>query len=570
MRGHLPSSAPGAVIRTLLVSPQQRGAYATIGDALAAATDDSVIAVAPGTYAEAIFVTGKRLKLVSSDPSGGAVTLDASAIPYPAVSARNATLTIEGFTLVAADAPVVTARGTQLALHACDLTARFGPGVDLAGGSIDLRKCTITGAQYGVVVEDAPGTIDDCQISEVAEDGIIVRIGADPVITATVVRGCGRRGVYVYQFGKPTLEGCEVTQTGDAGVVVAHQSSPTIRRCKIHDTQGVGVSVARGCGGAIEECQIENTGVPAVDIAEGATTTLVTARPDAPPLTIGDGAPAAGGDAAAVEALLGELETMVGLAGVKDEVRALIDEIQVNEWRRSAGLSVGAMSHHLVFAGAPGTGKTTVARIYGKLLAALGVLPKGAFKEVSRRDLVGQYLGHTAEKTSAAFEEARGGVLFIDEAYTLSRTMGSGGDFGQESIDTLVKLMEDHRHEIAVIAAGYTAEMDEFISANPGLASRFTKTIVFENYSPEELVRIVRRMCAADDYVLGDDVEPVLLRHFAAVERDANFGNARDARKLFESVRKAQAQRLRVLGRRPSLDELRILQLADLEAVVTA
>jgi len=224
----------------------------------------------------------------------------------------------------------------------------------------------------------------------------------------------------------------------------------------------------------------------------------------------------------------------------------------------------------VIFAGAPGTGKTTVARLYGKLLAALGVLPEGAFKEGSRRDLVGQSLGHTAEKTSAAFEEARGGVLFIDEAYTLSRSMGSGGDFGQESIDTLVKLMEDHRHEIAVIAAGYTHEMTDFLATNPGLASRFSKTVVFENYSPEELVRIVRRMCAADDYLLGPDLEAALLRHFSGIERDANFGNAREARKLFEGVRKAQAQRLRTLGRRPSLDELRMLQHADLAAVIEA
>ncbi|GAA0726658.1 hypothetical protein GCM10010199_38430 [Dactylosporangium roseum] len=526
-----------------------------------------MIAVAPGTYAEAIYLTGKRVRLVSAEPRS-TVTLDASMLPHPTVSVRDGALALEGFVLRAGDAPVISARHTRLSLASCELSAGFGPGVDLAGGSIEMRKCTVTGAQYGIVVEDAPGTIDGCQIDDVAEDGIIVRIGADPVITGTVVRGCGRRGIYVYQFGKPTIEGCEVAQTGDAGIVVAHQSTPAIRRCWVHDTQGVGVSFARGCAGAVEECRIENTGVPALDIADGATPTVITARPDAPPLTIGDASPSAGGDAEAVEQLLAELDSMVGLAGVKDEVRALIDEIQVNEWRRSAGLAVGGMSHHLVFAGAPGTGKTTVARVYGKLLAALGVLPKGAFKEVSRRDLVGQYLGHTAEKTSAAFEEARGGVLFIDEAYTLSRSMGSGGDFGQESIDTLVKLMEDHRHEIAVIAAGYTGEMDEFISANPGLASRFTKTIVFENYSPEELVRIVRRMCAEDDYVLGGQVEAALLRHFAAIERDANFGNARDARKLFESVRKAQAQRLRVLGRRPSLDELRTLELADVEAVV--
>ncbi len=552
--------------RTLLVSPAQRGAYATIGDALAAATDDSVIAVAPGTYLEAIYLTNKRVRLVAAEP-GGAVTLDATRMPHPTVSCRDATLTIEGFALRSGDAPVVTARGTQLALSGCDLAARFGPGIDVTGGRVELRKCTIAGAQYGIVVEDASGIVDDCHISDVAEDGIILRIGADPVITASSVRGCGRRGVYIYQFGRPTLEGCEVTQAGDAGIAVAHQSSPTIRRCWVHDTQGVGLSFARGCAGSVEECRVENTAEPALDIADGATTTVVAAAPDAPPLNLGDAGPTAGGDAAAVEALLNELNSMVGLTGVKGEVRALIDEIQVNEWRRSAGLSVGGMSHHLIFAGAPGTGKTTVARLYGKLLAALGVLPKGAFKEVSRRDLVGQYLGHTAEKTSAAFEEARGGVLFIDEAYTLSRSMGSGGDFGQESIDTLVKLMEDHRHEIAVIAAGYTDEMNEFLSANPGLASRFSKSIVFENYSPEELVRIVQRMCAADDYVLGPQVEQALLIHFSTIERDANFGNAREARKLFEGVRKAQAQRLRILGRRPSLDELRLIEKSDIDAI---
>ena len=204
-----------------------------------------------------------------------------------------------------------------------------------------------------------------------------------------------------------------------------------------------------------------------------------------------------------------------------------------------------------------------MARIYGGLLAALGVLPKGQFTEVARRDLVGQYIGHTAEKTASVFADALGGVLFIDEAYALSRG-GVGGDFGQEAIDTLVKLMEDHRHEIAVIVAGYTAEMDGFLDANPGLASRFGHTIAFENYAAAELSRIVLGMVAANEYDLdAAAVVPVLDEHFATARTAANFGNGRDARLVFERIRTSQAMRLRRCGAVPDLAALRRIELAD-------
>jgi hypothetical protein len=201
--------------------------------------------------------------------------------------------------------------------------------------------------------------------------------------------------------------------------------------------------------------------------------------------------------------------------------------------------------------------------LYGKLLKALGVLPHGSFTEVSRRDLVGQYIGHTAEKTAQVFEKSLGGVLFIDEAYTLSRSAGSGGDFGQEAIDALVKLMEDHRDEIAIIVAGYTGEMNDFLDANPGLASRFSKTIEFENYSADELLLITSRMVEGGDYHLDPAAAPPLTAYFDRIAGTPNFGNAREARRLVESIRKAQSQRLRRLGRLPTTEELRHLSSDD-------
>jgi SpoVK/Ycf46/Vps4 family AAA+-type ATPase len=309
------------------------------------------------------------------------------------------------------------------------------------------------------------------------------------------------------------------------------------------------------------------TGFEPVRVDPSAQATVTLSESDGLPKA-GVVAAATAQDAAEVERLLTELDSMIGLAGVKAEVRALIDEIQVNEWRRSAGLSVGMVSHHLIFTGAPGTGKTTVARIYGQLLKALGVLPNGRFREVSRRDLVGQYIGHTAEKTTSVFEDAMGGVLFIDEAYTLARAGGAAADFGQEAIDTLVKLMEDHRDQVAVIVAGYTKEMSDFLDANSGLASRFAKTMEFENYGPDELVRIADRIARNDDYVFAAGLSAALHQHFSLLERDRNFGNAREARKLLEGMRKAQSGRLRAMGRMPSRDDLRTLMLDDLRAVV--
>jgi hypothetical protein len=541
--------------RTLLVAPGRHGAYPTIGDALGNAPDGGVIAVATGTYAETFELEDRRLTIRAHE--GGEVVLDGTGGDWPVLTVRGGALVLHGLTL-RSGAAAVQAEDVELTVERCTLSAAVGPAIAVRGcRRFTVNRCTVDGAEQGIVVESSSGRVDETKVSNVSGDGVVIGLGADPELRNCVIADCGQRGIYVYQYARPVIETCDVARTGHDGIAVAQQSRPEVRKCKVHDVGGVGISFAAGCAGAIDECHVDNSAPPGILVADGASPTVT--EPARRAVSSGD---------AGVDDLLADLDAMVGLPGVKSEVHAVVDEIQVNEWRRRAGLSVGTVSHHLIFAGAPGTGKTTVARTYGKLLKSLGVLSKGQFREVSRRDLVGQYIGHTAEKTSVVFEESLGGVLFIDEAYTLSRQAGSGGDFGQEAIDTMVKLMEDHRDEVAVIA-GYTGEMREFLDANPGLASRFSKTIEFENYSPDDLVQIIDRMVTAGDYLLEKEAAPTLLRYFARIADDPNFGNARDARRLFEGMRKVQSQRLRLLGRMPDTTELRTLTTGDVLAVTS-
>jgi parallel beta-helix repeat protein len=554
------------MVHILTVSPDRAGACPTITDALEIAPDDAVISIEPGVYLESLRLHGRRVKLVAAGEAGS-VTVDGRATGRPTVACTGGETVLQGLVLRGADYPAVDVAAGQLRIEKCEVSTGYAAAVSIRDGArLEAVEMTVTGGQHGLVISDAGGTFEQCEIRDVTDDGIIVRLGADPTIRNCTVTNCGFRGVYAYQAARPTIERCDISGTGDAGIVVALRSDPTIVDTWVHDTRGVGIAVGRGCGGTVDGCRTERTAPPGIQLDEGATTTVREAERTAhqPKVGVSAAGGAVGQDADKVDELLADLDSMIGLAGVKAEVRSLIDEIQVNDWRRSAGLSVGAVSHHLIFTGAPGTGKTTVARLYGQLLKALGVLPNGQFREVSRRDLVGQYIGHTAEKTSSVFTEALGGVLFIDEAYTLSRAGGAGGDFGQEAIDTLVKLMEDHRDQVAVIVAGYTTEMVAFLDANSGLASRFAKKLEFENYSPDQLVDIVNRIARNDEYILAGGLEDGLLEWFGQIDRDQNFGNAREARKLLEGMRKAQSGRLRSLGRMPSRDDLRTLMLDDL------
>jgi len=243
-----------------------------------------------------------------------------------------------------------------------------------------------------------------------------------------------------------------------------------------------------------------------------------------------------------LESALNELGFLIGLESVKREVRKLVNLIQVSQMRERAGLKLAPTSLHLVFAGAPGTGKTTVARLIGAIYKALGLLNKGHLVEVDRSGLVGGYVGHTAIKTKEVIESALGGVLFIDEAYSL--TSQSDNDFGGEAIETLLKYMEDYRDQLVVIAAGYSEEMEEFLASNPGLDSRFKTKITFENYSVTELTKMFENLVVENDYHVAEGTIQVIRDILDAAKDDEKFANGRTVRNLFEKLLMIHADRV--------------------------
>lgn len=247
-----------------------------------------------------------------------------------------------------------------------------------------------------------------------------------------------------------------------------------------------------------------------------------------------------------LEDLLAELDGYIGLEAVKREVRSLTNLVKVHQMRRQQDLPVPALSLHLVFSGNPGTGKTTVARLMARIYHSLGILSRGQLVEVDRSGLVAGYVGQTAIKTGKVLKKALGGVLFIDEAYSLNG--GGDNDFGQEAIDTILKAMEDHRDDLVVIVAGYDGLMETFIHSNPGLESRFNRFLHFDDYSLDELLDIFRMQCEKGCYALEQAAEEQVREYIREENTDpVSFGNARGVRNLFERILVCQANRLAAL-----------------------
>ena len=258
-----------------------------------------------------------------------------------------------------------------------------------------------------------------------------------------------------------------------------------------------------------------------------------------------------------------ELDQLIGLASIKSDVKELMDFVKIQKMRKDQGLKSVPVSLHLVFTGNPGTGKTTVARIIGRLYKQIGVLSKGQLVETDRSGLVAGFVGQTALKTQEKIKAAMGGVLFIDEAYAL--TSNEQDTFGQESVDTILKAMEDHRDDLVVIVAGYTAPMEKFINSNPGLKSRFNKYIEFPDYTTDELEQIFYMNCEKYDYVVEEEVKHqirslIVLRKLQQLE---NFANAREIRNMFEEIITNQARRVAAMEN-PTQEDMMKITLEDL------
>ncbi|MER6252750.1 right-handed parallel beta-helix repeat-containing protein [Streptomyces sp. NPDC001584] len=444
----------------------------------------------------------------------------------------------------------------------CEITGTKETGVRIGRDTgARLENVTVTGSgTAGLLLEEgSTAVVDGGSVREPAGSGIVVRAGARPLIRGTTVAAAAKNGLFVEEGGEGRYEDCRFTGSRFPAIYAGARSRVLLRRCTVDGTEQ---DLLRDEEAEVtaEDCRVEGVSEPLLPApgpaGAGAGCTAVPAVAHAAgPAGAADAGGARDRDASGaaeqgegeLARLHDELDRLVGLDGVKRDVLNLTKLMQMVKVRQDAGLPPPPLSRHLVFAGNPGTGKTTVARLYGGFLAALGLLGRGHLVEADRGDLVGEYVGHTAPRTTAVFRRALGGVLFIDEAYSLV-PQGHLTDFGAEAISTLVKLMEDHRDEVVVIVAGYPSEMNRLLESNSGLASRFTRTLHFEDYSSGELVRIVRHQADSHEYAVAPETAEALHDHFETLPRGERFGNGRSARQVFQLMTERHAQRVTELG----------------------
>ena len=417
------------------------------------------------------------------------------------------------------------------------------PAVSVLGPDCDVRLegARISDVRTAVAVQDATVTLRDLAVESATDTGVLA-IGAR--LTGQDLRVTGTPSGLVAERARLTLAGA-VVSGGESGLVLGKGCTGDLTRVAVTDNSGTGMLFAEcgamtvtGCTATGNGDDVVLAGTPRVTFT-GHTGPLPDSGPE--PGTVRR--PADDPPVTSMEVALARLDAMIGLGNVKTEIRRLADLIEHQRRREAQGLRRGTTHRHLIFAGPPGTGKTEVARRYAAIASALGVIKRNHVEEVDRSTLVGALIGETEKLSRAAFQRARGGVLFIDEAYALTADDGGGRDFGRHAVETIMKLMEDHRDDTVVIAAGYPNEMRRLMDSNPGLRSRFGATIDFPNYTPAELVAIVEKFAADEEYEVPPDTRLALTTALSQLARAPGFANARAARQVFHDMRQSLADR---------------------------
>jgi len=586
---------------------------------LAGAADGAVVRIPAGSYRERLAI-GRPVTMVAAEGPGSVMIELERPCPVRADTELRG-LTISGAGLMAAGTTRLkledcTVRGTsttgvglrdnaRLSATRSQISGVGGNGLFVGGNATArLVGCELAETAFSAIhlAGRAEAELEDCVVNSSREHGVRVTEDSSLRIDGGAVRESGLSGISAETTGRVVLTGCTVHKTERAGILVGAGTTARIEDCRIEEAGGSALVVSAGATararsvvvagagengiffaddshGEFEDCEISGTALPAVHVGERADPALHSlrihdvaqdldiagsARPELGRVNVAAVAvstvPAASreDEPATLEELIDELDSLIGLDSVKRDVTAMVNVMRLARRRIEIGLPPPPTNRHLVFAGNPGTGKTTVARLYGKILHALGMIEHGHLVEVDRGMLVGEYVGHTAPKTTSVFRKALGGVLFIDEAYSLV-PVGGGNDFGQEAVATLVKLMEDHRDEVVVIVAGYAGDMYRFIDSNPGLASRFTRTLIFEDYAADQLTDIVRNLVVEHRYELGPGTREAIVQHFASERREAGFGNGRSARQLFQTLTERHAQRTATLVAPTTQDLIELL-----------
>lgn len=456
-----------------------------------------------------------------------------------------------------------------------------------AASSIQLRddtclafnNCVVENAGvYAVWGQGGSSKFERCRFLESNDMGVALSGGSTLSFKNCTVSGSKQSGFLIFERTFGFIEKCTAENNRYFGIIVGDTSDPTISQCTVENNAGGGIMLTGSAAGRLERNIVRgNGGDEQIVVLEEAQPRLIDNVTSAKIRATAANEPVASPplpapDAAQISEARQALDAMIGLEKVKTAISELAAFVEVAAQRRQLGLGTAELpTLHSMFLGNPGTGKTTVARLFGSILKALGVLSKGHVVEVDRSDLVGEHIGETALKTRSKIAEALGGVLFIDEAYALRPDPSDNRDFGREAIDTLLKQMEDHRGEFVAIVAGYSAKLLDFRQSNPGLKDRFGYMFTFEDYSPDELMIIFRQRIAKEGFIVAPDAEALVIEEFRGLhaQRDETFSNARMVRGLVDKISVNHSQRIaRVQAAQRTKEMLSKIDRADIEPLL--